>query len=115
MKSALVVFALLLTLALPSISTAADSPEKLIIACKEVIGIYASREEQRLLAGLTTAPAQALQAGYCIGVLSEYRRRQRSECHTHSWYEQAERIAEVPVTFAPRTSFDELLEISCEL
>ena len=106
------VFCLLGFIHLPA-ATAADSPEKLITACKEVIDIYSNRAEQRLLAGLTTGPAEALRAGYCIGVLSEYRRQY--QCYTGSWYEQAERIAELSVTLAPRTSFDELLEISCEL
>ncbi|WP_341708667.1 hypothetical protein [Halopseudomonas sp.] len=113
MKYARLLSIFLLSLAHLPAASATGGPETLITACKEVIDIYASRDEERFLAGLTTGPSEAWQAGYCVGVVSEYRRHY--ECDTSNWYDQAERIAEIPVSFAPQTSVDQLLELSCGL
>lgn len=113
MKYARLLTLCILGLAQVPTANASNDPETLITACKEVIDIYASRDEQRFLAGLTTGPSEAWRAGYCVGVANEYRRHY--ECGTNNWYEQAERIAELPVSFASRTSVKDLLEMSCEL
>jgi len=95
------------------VTQANDDPEHLIQSCQELVDIYAKRDQQRLLAGVATGLSEALRAGYCMGVVDEYRRRY--ECATDDWFTQAQRVAEMPVSFGPRTSVDELLEMSCEI
>jgi hypothetical protein len=90
-----------------------DDAEYLIHSCRELIGIYAKRDEKRLAAGMTTSVSEALRAGYCMGVVEEYRRHY--ECGTDDWFRQAQGIAELPLSFAIRTSVPELLGISCEI
>lgn len=90
-----------------------DDPEYLIQSCKELVGIYAKRGEKRLAAKVTTSVAEALRAGYCMGVVEEYRRHY--ECDTDDWFRQAQGIAELPLSFAKRTSVPELLGMSCEI
>lgn len=112
MKLHTLVIACLLS-ALPSAMVQArDGSEHLIQSCKELVGVYAKREEMRLAAGLTTSLSEALRAGYCMGVVEEYRRHY--ECDTDDWHRQAQAIAELPLSFAKRTSVEELLEISCD-
>ncbi|MDH2373893.1 hypothetical protein QD228_08605 [Cobetia sp. 3AK] len=106
--------AFLVTLAFTSATPARANKhsERLIQSCNELVGIYAERDKQNLLAGVTTSVSEALQAGYCMGVLDEYRRHDR--CYSHDWFTQAQKIAEMSVGYSERISVNELLEFSCE-
>lgn len=108
------VYSFLFTIALmtPHSAHASNDSERLIQSCNELVGIYAERDKQNLLAGVTTSVSEALQAGYCMGVLDEYRRHDR--CYSHDWFTQAQKIAEMSVGYSERISVNELLEFSCE-
>lgn len=112
MKLAATSIALITTLFLP-VAQSNDDPEHLIQSCQELVDIYAKRDQKHLLAGVTTSLSEALRAGYCMGVVDEYRRRY--ECATDDWYTQAQRIAGMAVSTGRHTSVDHLLEISCEI
>ena len=90
-----------------------EDPKHLIQSCQELVGIYSKRDEKHLVAGLTTSLSEAFRAGYCRGVVEEYRRHY-SRC-AGDWFTQAQAIAELPVSFAKRTSVEELLGISCDI
>lgn len=94
---------------------AANDSDRLIQGCRELIGIYAKREQMRLVAGLTTSVSEALRAGYCQGVLDEFRRNRGDACTTRDWFEQAQKIASEPTDTAQPTNVTELLEQSCEI
>jgi hypothetical protein len=103
---------LLSSLVLPT-AQANDNPEHLIQSCKELVGIYTKRDQQHLLAGLVTSPSEALRAGYCRGVLDEYRRS--SFCAQSDWHTQAARIADNPAYADELPTVETLLKQSCAL
>lgn len=90
---------------------ASDSSQHLVQSCKELVGIYAKREQMRLAAGLTTSVSEALRAGYCMGVVDEYRRS--NSCTSPDWFEQARRIALTPATASEQATISDLLGKSC--
>jgi hypothetical protein len=67
--------------------------ELVIKSCKEVVEIYKSRDEKRLLASQTTSLIEALRAGYCIGLLSST--SCESKYRKTNWFIAAKRIAEL--------------------
>jgi hypothetical protein len=79
-----------------------------------LVEIYAKRDQQHLLAGLTTSTSAALRAGYCRGVLDEFRRR-TDFCYQGDWYVQASRIADYPEYADQLPAVDELLKQSCAI
>ena len=85
---------------------AAPDSQTLISGCQELTGIYARRDEKNLYAALTTSREEAFRAGYCRGMLEQYRRE--SNCW-NDWYEQASYIAKQ----ANDTSVRQLLQASC--
>lgn len=101
-----------LTFTLAPTAQARDHSERLIQSCHELVGIYAKRDEKNLLAGVTTSVSEALQAGYCMGVLDEYRRHDR--CYSSDWFTQARKIADMSDDYSKRISLNDLLEFSCE-
>ena len=101
---------LLFSLLLPA-AQANNDPKHLIQSCKELLGIYATRDQQHLLAGLVTSPSEALRAGYCRGVLDEYRRS--SFCAQSDWHTQAARIADYPTDAEELPPVETLLRQSC--
>lgn len=113
MKPHVFVVMFLLSIFQSNLVQASNDPEHLIQSCQELVAIYNKRGEKYLAAGLTTSLSEALRAGYCMGVVDEYRRNY--ECDTDSWFRQAQAIAELPVSFAKRTSVEELLGISCDI
>lgn len=113
MKPHVFVVMFLLSIFQSSLVQASNDPERLIQSCQELVGIYNKRGEKHLAAGLTTSLSEALRAGYCMGVVDEYRRNTR--CYVDGWYSQAKKIAEYPLSFAKRTSVEELLGISCDI
>lgn len=86
----------------------------LVTSCQALVEIYAKRDQQHLLAGLTTSTSAALRAGYCRGVLDEYR-RSTDFCYQGDWYVQAARIAEYPSYADDLPAVDELLKQSCAI
>ncbi|UKA11943.1 hypothetical protein WAX86_19455 [Photobacterium damselae subsp. damselae] len=84
----------------------------LVDSCTDLINIYDSKESQRLLAAQTTSLSQSLRAGYCLGVIQQYKKN-RGYCYKN-WFEQAKFIAsyELKNTYL---SDDELLEQSCDV
>ena len=92
-----------------------DSDSKhLVTSCQALVEIYAKRDQQHLLAGLTTSTSAALRAGYCRGVLDEFRRR-TDFCYQGDWYVQASRIADYPEYAEQLPAVDELLKQSCAI
>lgn len=110
---ALSIACLLSSLLLPVSSQASNDSEHLIQSCQELVAIYAKRDQQRFLAGVATGLSEALRAGYCMGVLDEYRRHY--QCAADDWFSQAQRVAEIPVSFGAPKRVDELLAHSCEV
>lgn len=112
MKPIILPLACMLASFLMPTAQADDDSLHLIASCQELVDIYAKRDEQRLLAGVTTGLSEALRAGYCMGVVDEYRRQ--STCATDDWFVQAQRIARTPIPFDTDIPFVvELLETSC--
>jgi hypothetical protein len=87
---------------------AEDEVKVLIQGCAEVETIYDRRGERNLLAGVNTSVAEALRAGYCQGVLKQYRRA--NGCYT-DWVDQARRIGSV--SESKRVSIEQLLRNTC--
>jgi hypothetical protein len=92
--------------------TLADDSRTLVNSCHKLVKIYATRDQQNLLAGLTTSTSEALRAGYCRGVLEEYRRTNR--CLQADWLVQATRVAKYPEYAADLPATGVLLRESCE-
>ena len=67
--------------------------ELVIQSCKEVVEIYKSRDEKRLLASQTTSLSEAMRAGYCIGLLATT--GCQSRFMKSNWLDAAKRIAEL--------------------
>lgn len=96
---------------------------KLVAACNELISMYDADGQEGLLAGWVTSVAEAMQAGYCRGVVVEYRRndvmRQANSwprvqpCEVDDWLEQAKVISSYSVDSVRNASLDRLLEASC--
>lgn len=112
MKKLIQPWACLFLLLSVSCAQANDDAASLVHNCKELVSIYAKRDEQRLLAGVSTSVSSALRAGRCIGVLDEYRRH--SGCATSDWFIQAQRIAATPrLGYDEAIDIESLLEKSC--
>lgn len=111
MKSAFILFSLMLTLALPQVSKANENAQQLVQGCKELTAIYASRDQQRRLATMTTSLSEAMMAGYCMGVVKEYQRK--NYCEAKGWYQLASRLAELPNWYTGADSIDRLLGKAC--
>jgi len=46
------------------------NPEFIIRSCQEVVEIYKARDEKRFMASQRTSLAEAMRAGYCLGLLA---------------------------------------------
>jgi hypothetical protein len=103
------VFLLVAVLCSGIVQAAEDEAALLIKGCEEVEAIYMRRGEKNLLAGLTTSVAEALRAGYCKGVLEQYRRS--GGCPRTDWVDQAQTIGREPVS--EKTSVTQLLRKTC--
>lgn len=82
----------------------------LIQGCAEVEAIYNRRGEKTLFAGINTSVAEALRAGYCKGVLEQYRRS--GGCYRTDWIKQAQHIGQESTSQA--ISVNQLLRQSCD-
>lgn len=109
-------FAICLMLGSSNVAYAQPGSESkhLVTSCQALVEIYAKRDQQHLLAGLTTSTSAALRAGYCRGVLDEFRRRSGS-CDQGDWYVQASRIADYPEYAEQLPAVDALLKQSCAI
>lgn len=113
MKALIPFFFLLAGSVLPPLVLADDAAKQLIVSCKELEAIYEKRDKQQFLAGLTTSTSEALRAGYCRGVLEEFRRT-RTVCAQRDWYKQAKLIASYSAYAEELPSVDSLLRQSCD-
>lgn len=106
-------FALSISLGAPQASADEDAAY-LLKSCKDLVDIFAQFEEEKPLAVITTSREDAMRAGYCQGVTDEYR-RQRSEfdCAANDWFEQAQKITEVPSDSPVAKNIATLLAFSC--
>ncbi|MDD2051872.1 hypothetical protein NPS46_04815 [Pseudomonas putida] len=117
MKS--LMFALLLVSPLALAKPASGSGMQLVEACQELVTIYEKHDEQKTLAGWRTSVSEALQAGYCRGVVIEYRRARAeapgnvAACKTQDWFEQAQAISIFAQVFSQTHTVGELLDQSC--
>lgn len=99
-------------LALSSAASAED-PARLIEGCKELVRIYDKHGERQAMVGFTTSVSDAMRAGYCRGVIDEFRRADRSAlCRHQEWRSQALKIARTDEK-TPRLTVSKLLEGSC--
>lgn len=99
-------------LALSSLAHAED-PARLIEGCKELVRIYDKRGEKQALVGFTTSVSDAMRAGYCRGVIDEYRRTSWSAlCRNQEWHSLAMKIASTNEKI-PSLTVSKLLEGSC--
>lgn len=107
--------AIVLLIALTSTATNAkgsfEKPdaEFLINACQAVTDIYNAHNEKRFLASQTTSLADAMRAGYCLGVMEQY---QCQRMRKYSLFESARRIAILDEDSADNryTSVDRILK-----
>ena len=102
--------ATLMSLPLQS-SLASTDPARLIESCTELVNIYAKRDELRFAAAQFTSLSEAMRAGYCRGVLDEYRRNHA--CASNDWREQANTIAGHVFEQPSATDIDTLLANAC--
>jgi hypothetical protein len=75
----------------------ADDAELLQQSCREVIEIFDRKDQAGKYAALHTSMAEAMRAGYCIGVLQQYSQQSHS-CHSsryrrNDWFDMAKAIA----------------------
>jgi len=104
---------MVLSCTISSYAFADDEAKHLVTSCKELLRVYSKRDEQQLLAGLTTSTSDALRAGYCRGVLDEFRRTHA--CGQNDWFAQAASIAGYSAHADELPAVDSLLKQSCAL
>jgi hypothetical protein len=101
---------LLAGLLFSAVAQAESNETKLLIqGCAEVEAIYNRRGEKNLFAGLNTSVAEALRAGYCKGVLEQYRRS--GGCYRTDWIRQAQQIGQK--SDSQSINVNQLLRQSC--
>jgi len=89
--------------------------EGFVDGCTELVHIYEKRDKKRFLAGQTTSLSEALRAGYCRGVIEQYKEQNNHYsrgCHT-DWYEIAEFVARQNGAEYKFGAMDSLLETAC--
>lgn len=74
-----------------------DDADLLLQSCREVVEIYDRKDRLDKYATFHTSTAEALRAGYCIGVLVQYGRQSKScyssRYNSSNWFELAKAIA----------------------
>lgn len=94
-------------------SQAADEAYDLIKSCIEAVNVFDGSGENNLFAAVSTSLEEALRAGYCRGVIVEYRRQKRGNCG-RSWLVQARNIARYTTDASEIISVDFLLRNACD-
>lgn len=96
---------------------------KLIKACKELVAMYDREGVENKLVSWFGSVSEGMQAGYCRGVIVEYRRHDdlqaveqwssHPRCNQPDWFTQAQQIANFsPEPYAGH-SIGHILESSC--
>jgi len=93
---------------------ASNKAHDLIYSCAEAVAIYDKKDKRHLYTAITTSLSEALRAGYCRGVLVEFRRNSRYNCYQNNWLDQARIIAEYPITDKQSVNVEQLLRKSCD-
>jgi hypothetical protein len=118
---------LTLLFVLPACALARSSePEsvKLVNACNELVAMYDRSGQENKLVSWFGSVSEGMQAGYCRGVIAEYRRGQeewfdalkieKSACNSKSWFEQAKSIANADLKAAQSKTVGQLMNSSCD-
>lgn len=113
-------------LLLPACALARSSePEsvKLVNACNELVAMYDRSGQENKLVSWFGSVSEGMQAGYCRGVIVEFRRNyeewfdalktDKAPCKSKGWFEQAKSIANTDLSTDERTTVGQLLESSC--
>lgn len=96
---------------------------KLVNACTELVAMYDRDGQENKLVSWFGSVSEGMQAGYCRGVIVEFRRNDalrvtgqwsaRQRCNEPDWYSQAQKVASYPIDSVSQHSVDRLLEASC--
>ncbi|MDP5142621.1 hypothetical protein ORJ00_07710 [Rheinheimera baltica] len=93
-----------------------DDPKFLQKSCLEVVAIFNKKDQPGTYAALHTSMAEAMRAGYCIGVVQQYM-QQTQNCYSRrykngDWFAMAKSIANVSIGEEQfkRTQVSQLLE-----
>lgn len=93
-----------------------EDPQFLQKSCQEVVAIFNKKDQPGTYAALHTSMAEAMRAGYCIGVVQQYM-KQTQNCYSRrynngDWFEMAQAIANVSIGEEQfkRTQVSQLLE-----
>lgn len=93
-----------------------DDAEFLQQSCRDVVEIFDGKDKAGKYAALHTSMAEAMRAGYCIGVLQQYNKQPHS-CYSSryrssNWFEMAKAIASFSIGQEefPRIRVSTLLE-----
>ena len=111
---------------LPACALAKSSePEsvKLVKACNELVAMYDRDGQENKLVSWFGSVSEGMQAGYCRGVIVEYRRNDKlraaeqwpphERCNQPDWFSQAQQVASYSPDSVRQHSVDRLLEASC--
>lgn len=96
----------------------------LVNACKELISMYDRDGQESTLVSWFGSVSEGMQAGYCRGVVLEFRRNNelralgratgyKNGCSQADWFRHAQKIANYSISEAGRISLGRLLEESC--
>lgn len=83
--------------------------DRLVQGCRDFVKIYKTGDTKRGFTAFTASTDEALRAGYCGGVIAEYRRSYGYVCTGTGVYEQAAQIAKEGQNW----SVKDLLRRSC--
>ena len=74
-----------------------EDPKFLQKSCQEVVGIFNKKDQPGTYAALHTSMAEAMRAGYCIGVVQQYM-KQAPSCANRKgdWFALANAISNLP-------------------
>lgn len=111
---------------LPACALARSSePEsvKLVNACNELVAMYDRSGQENKLVSWFGSVSEGMQAGYCRGVIVEYRRNDElravaqwsshQRCNQPDWFSQAQQVANYSTDSVSQHSVERLLEASC--
>ena len=78
-----------------------EDPKFLQQSCQEVVAIFNKKNQPGTYAALHTSMAEAMRAGYCIGVVQQYM-KQSPSCYSSihrndDWFEMANAIASLSI------------------
>ncbi|HBU98475.1 MAG TPA: hypothetical protein DEF21_11305 [Thalassospira lucentensis] len=95
-------------------SHAENQAYDLVKSCVEAVDVFDNKGANKILAAVSTSLEEALRAGYCRGVIIEYRRQERGNCERSSWLVQARNIASHSINDLQKINIDALLRSSCD-